>query len=80
MSRIVVDWDRESGKADYQIEGMSHVEAMRVLLVVVMDCLDHALVEAETRKRGMAESAEGGFDGHEFHGYCDRGERERGGV
>lgn len=76
MGRIVVDWDRESGKAEYRIEDMTHVEAQRVMLLVAIDCVSHALVEVHGHDHGE----EAGGNGHKFYGYRNRGERERGGV
>lgn len=77
MGRIVIEWDRESGRVDYRIEKMTHVEAQRVLMVVAMDCLDHALVEAYGHHHGKKGGRD---DGHEFYGYLNRSECERGGL
>lgn len=60
MGRIVIDWDRESGKADYRIEEMSHVEAQRILIAVTGDCVERALMEIRGHEHTHHRSSHGG--------------------
>ena len=67
MGKIVIIWERGQERANYEIEGMSHVDAQFVLMAVATGNLDHALTEAHSHDHGEVEH------GHEFHGHSDGG-------
>jgi len=46
QTKIVIVWDRESGEARFDLMGLSHVEAQRLLQGVLQANLENALREA----------------------------------
>lgn len=46
-ARLVIVWDRETGEARFDLTGMSHVEAQRLLQGMLQANLEHALAEAQ---------------------------------
>lgn len=56
QAQLIITWDRQSGKASYDLVEMSHVEAQRLLLGIIQANLEHALAEVQ------------GLHGHESGG------------
>lgn len=47
-ARLIITWDRVSGQAHFDVVGLSHVEAMRLLLGIMTANFEHALEEAQS--------------------------------
>jgi len=45
LASITIEWDRKAKKAHWHIRGMTHQEALYVLMDVVKDCVRFALGE-----------------------------------
>lgn len=46
VAQIVITWDRENGQSHYTLAGLTHQEAIMILLAVLGDNFSHALAEA----------------------------------
>lgn len=64
-ARLIITWDRESGQAHFDLVGMSHVEAMRLLLGIMTANFEHALGEVQPSPPTPLPEGEGGKETHD---------------